>query len=293
MTISIIALMTYKDIQHYFQNKLSSLYSPDEINHLYYILTEHICGLTKLQLLLQHNSFIQRSHHDELQRASERLLLHEPVEYIIGTAYFYGRTFKVSQDVLIPRPETEELVNYVEVNFLQHSKTPCAILDIGTGSGCIAVTLKKLFPNADVVATDISERAIDIAKHNAAFHQANVHFECIDMLIPPPLHFYQRFDTIVSNPPYVLKNEVPEISNRVKCYEPHLALFASEEDDILHYKSLSHYFQLCLKPDGNWIVEVNDSLAEKVLTYFQDIKLKNVEIVSDIYKKKRFVKGRK
>ncbi len=285
--------MTLKEAQQYFQKKLSDLYSTDEINHLFNVLAEHYCGLSKLQVILQQKSDIEQIMLDKFIQASERLYVHEPIEYIIKTANFYGYNFIVSPAVLIPRPETEEMLKYIEENFSQNISKDFSILDVGTGSACIAISLKKIFPKAKVVATDISEEALQIAKQNADLHQAEITFEQLDMHDSPLLWFEKKFDIIVSNPPYVLKSELQEMSERVKLYEPHLALFTPENDDIFYYKSLSNYFQKCLKANGKWIVEVNDLLAEEIATYYKSLAYQEVEIILDVYGRKRFIKGSK
>lgn len=228
----------------------------------------------------------------------ERINTHEPIQYILGETEFYGRRFLVNDSVLIPRPETEELVKYIvdkQKNLLPVSNNQLQILDIGTGSGCIAISLAKELPNFKVTAYDISEKALETAKTNAELNKADVTFEKVDILkhsfthslIQYPLR--HSFNIIVSNPPYVTKQEIDRMQKNVLDFEPHLALFVEDSEPLIFYEAIANFAFNNLTDNGLVAVEINEALGEETADVFRRKGFSEVEIIKDIHQKDRFV----
>ncbi len=212
-----------------------------------------------------------------------RLKQHEPIQYVIGSTYFAGNSFKVTPAVLIPRPETEEWVTFL----MDHLVHPTAILDIGTGSGCIAITLKQQFPQALVDAIDISKEALAVAAYNAAALGAAVHFIEADILtapLPP-----SSWSLIVSNPPYVRMQEQSFMHANVLDYEPHLALFVPDDDPLLFYRRIIQLAALHLDLNGILCVEINEAFGEKIVDLLHRANFKQICIHKDMHQKERWV----
>ncbi|MGN1375728.1 MAG: peptide chain release factor N(5)-glutamine methyltransferase [Prevotella sp.] len=226
---------------------------------------------------------------DSLKVASivKRLLQHEPIQYIIGNEYFYNRCFNVRQGVLIPRPETEELCRIIIEDSTDNK--PEHILDIGTGSGCIAITLALEIYDSRVTAWDISDDALKIARDNAAHLNADIDFHKKDILQKqdePP----QKWDIIVSNPPYVRESEQPAMPLNVLHYEPDTALFVKDSDPLVFYKAISDYASRHLRNGGRLYFEINEALAADTANVIETYGLTNTEIMKDIYGKERFIR---
>ena len=237
----------------------------------------------------------------------ERLNNNEPIQYILGETEFYGRRFLVNDSVLIPRPETEELVNFIVKKTLRtHNRTTAdrsglrTLLDIGTGSGCIAISLAKELPNFKVTAYDISEEALETAKTNAELNKADVTFEKVDILkysfthsisiaalIQYPLR--HSFNIIVSNPPYVTKQEIDQMQKNVLDFEPHLALFVEDSEPLIFYEAIADFAFNNLTDNGLVAVEINEALGEETAEIFRRKGFSELEIIKDIHQKNRFV----
>jgi release factor glutamine methyltransferase len=227
----------------------------------------------------------------------QRINNHEPIQYIIGEMEFYGCKFKVNSSVLIPRPETEELVDFV----LKTSKNQANlhVLDIGTGSGCIAISLAKNLKNAEVTAFDISEKALETAQINAVLNGVEVKFEKVDILKSlqssvgsQQFLVNEQFDIIVSNPPYVTLNEAHQMRQNVLDFEPHLALFVENDDPLIFYEAIAQFAIQNLKQDGFVAVEINEALGDASAEVFRRNGFDKTEIVKDIFQKERFVVAR-
>ena len=221
-----------------------------------------------------------------------RLNHNEPIQHIIGSTEFCGLTFQVSASVLIPRPETEELVQLVTRDYAEPEDKP-SILDIGTGSGCIAIVLARFLPHATVHAWDVSDDALSVARENARQLMADVHFDRQDMLnvsFPLP-DAPQQFDCLVSNPPYVTYAEADHMRPNVLRFEPHEALFVEDSDPLLFYKAIADFGQHHLKSGGRCYVEINEHFGPETQRVFEERGYKNVEIVRDIHGKNRFVRA--
>ena len=226
----------------------------------------------------------------ELDFIVERLLHQEPVQYILGQADFHGLTFHVAPGVLIPRPETEELVDWVleELGKLKNA----TVLDVGTGSGCIAVSLAKTCPGAKVSALDVSPAALEIAHANAQAIGVKVNMLCGDILHPDGNDVLSKssWDIIVSNPPYICDSEAMEMSKNVLGFEPHEALFVPDDNPLLFYKAIADYSIRKLNPEGKLFVEINRAYADEVMMLFSDTGFVGVELKKDMYDNNRMVK---
>ncbi len=266
----------------------------DEIHSMAYQMLENLLGLSRTDILSEKQidtSKIEVKLSDLVKRINQ----HEPLQYIFGEAYFFGRKFIVNSSVLIPRPETEELVSLILTEIkdrLVQSKgisTGIKILDIGIGSGCIPISLALEISDAEVYGIDISEDALQVAKQNANRLEADVHFSKLDILnneIP-----FLDLDIVVSNPPYIAMSEKKDMRNNVIQYEPHLALFVEENDPLIFYKAISLKSKRVLNPGGMLAVEINERFGKEVANLFQQNNFKKVEIIKDLSGKDRIVKG--
>jgi release factor glutamine methyltransferase len=225
--------------------------------------------------------------YEKFLKAITRLKNYEPIQYIIGDTEFYGLVFKVNPSVLIPRPETEELVDWIIKDCEDDKKIN--ILDIGTGSGCIAISLAKNLPNAKVFALDVSNEALKTANQNAINNGVEVEFIEADILSYNSLDI--QFDLIVSNPPYVRELEKQMMSANVLDHEPHLALFVEDDDALLFYRKITDVAADILKPNGQLFFEINESLGESTKQLLDNSNYKNIELKKDIFEKDRMIKA--
>ena len=219
----------------------------------------------------------------------ERLKKHEPIQYILGEAHFYGRKFFVDRTVLVPRPETEELASLI---ISQHkAKSEIKILDIGTGSGCIAITLDKELPPCELYAMDIDKEALQTARKNAMIHNSQIMFVQDDIFHPQPS--YPMFDVVVSNPPYVTESEIALMNRNVVEYEPNIALFVPDEDPIKYYTAISEFCEFYLQPAGKLYFEINERLGNKVIELLQSKGYKEIFLFKDFNNKNRIISATK
>lgn len=224
----------------------------------------------------------------EIENFINRTNSHEPIQYVLGECEFYERTFRVTRDVLIPRPETEELVNVVK-KFCVDEKSETTILDVGTGSGCIAITLAMEISRSKIYATDVNNKALLIAKENAQVLRAPVQFYLHDILqeeLPT-----NELTVVVSNPPYVTFQEQKTMRDNVLLFEPHLALFVNDNDPLLFYRSIVSKSKKALRKSGLLAVEINENFGEEVQDLLKEHKFTSVEIIKDIFGKERIVRG--
>lgn len=285
--------MKLKHIKEIFHKQLESVYLKEEVNSFFFMLTESYFDFSRIQLALQPHFEINKQLELQILKALEALKNHEPIQYIIGQTEFFGLPFKVNESVLIPRPETEELVDWIVSKFrIQNSEF--RILDIGTGSGCIAISLAKNLPNAKVFALDVSKKALSIAKANARQNNVEIEFIEADILntedrIPNTEDL--KYDIIVSNPPYVRTSEKGQMQPNVLKYEPHLALFVEAEDSLLFYRKITQLANQALSPNGVLYFEINEYLGKDMLKLMKDEGFAEVEIKTDIFGKDRMIKG--
>lgn len=285
-------VMKLKDIQTLFHKTLDTIYGKQEVDSFFYLLTEHIVGLNRMALALEPNATINKKDEEVFQDALSRLEQQEPIQYIIGETEFYGLMFKVNPDTLIPRPETEELVEWIIKNHsAQNQDVQLNILDIGTGTGCIAISLAKHLPNAKVYALDVSKNALEVARQNAENNNVSVQFINDDILNPNGFKSDFKFDIIVSNPPYVRQLEKQEIKPNVLNHEPHLALFVDDHDPLLFYRAICEFSIIYLKEKGTLYFEINQYLGKGMVDLMQTFSFENVELKQDLFGNDRMVKA--
>ncbi len=282
--------MTILEFKRYFKNELSELYREAESAQLYSIFMYETVGFDRFQQRRFANQELLISDEEDLKKILAELKTGKPYQQILGYSEFYGLRFFVDENVLIPRPETEELMELI-ISKIQNSKFKIQnfkILDIGTGSGIIPITLKKHFTNAEISAMDISEKALEIAKKNSDFHKAEIHFIQADYL---NTDVTEKYDVIISNPPYIGIDENVEIEDSVKGFEPNLALFSPTSDALIFYRKIAKDCETNLNENGLFFLEINQKLGKETLELFKDFS--ESELVKDISGNDRFVMGRK
>ena len=276
--------MTYKELWQ----PLTSIYDENEARAVVRLVLEKHYGLTMSDIVLGKEQMLPA---EELQAIIEQLLTGEPVQYVLGLAEFGPHCFRVAPGVLIPRPETYELCRWI----LQSTggQPPCAILDIGTGSGCIACTLAAALPEAEVTAWDISEEALNIARENAKRTHVHVSFTQADVLNLKDIVNRERWDMVVSNPPYICQKERAAMEQNVLKHEPSIALFVPDNDPLLFYRTIAEYGQKALKPDGWLYFEINPVYADDMREMLSVMSYHNIEIKEDQFGKQRMIRAMK
>ncbi|MDR1667628.1 MAG: peptide chain release factor N(5)-glutamine methyltransferase [Bacteroidales bacterium] len=276
------------------KNELSDVYAADELESVVRILLSHYLKLSPAEACLREKAFSAKEL-DGLQDAIRLLKQHCPVQYVTGETEFYGLRFKVTPDVLIPRPETEELTEMIVRRFQARtsaSALPLKILDIGTGSGCMAVALAAALPSAEVWAMDISQPALEVAAHNAALNRVQVHFVRGDILSATAALLFpaERFDIIASNPPYVTQEDKQFMHERVCRYEPHQALFPGSHP-LIFYEHIALFAQQQLKPQGYLYLEINEALPHLTADILKRQRFRQVTLRKDMREKWRFIEA--
>lgn len=276
--------MTYKELW----KPLTSIYDENEARAVVRLVLEKHYGLTMSDIVLGKEQMLPA---EELQAIIEQLLTGEPVQYVLGLAEFGPHCFRVAPGVLIPRPETYELCRWI----LQSTggQPPCAILDIGTGSGCIACTLAAALPEAEVTAWDISEEALNIARENAKRTHVHVSFTQADVLNLKDIVNRERWDMVVSNPPYICQKERAAMEQNVLEHEPSIALFVPDNDPLLFYRTIAEYGQKALKPDGWLYFEINPVYADDMREMLSVMSYHNIEIKEDQFGKQRMIRAQR
>lgn len=291
--------MTLHEAQQQLQTSLQEVYENREAANIAGWVMEHITGLRKIDRIMHKQSLLPPEQITRLQQYTSELLTHKPVQYVLHEAWFCGMPFYVDENVLIPRPETEELVEWImEFNNRQSTidnKNPGnlrqpSILDIGTGSGCIPISLKKKLPDAEVYSCDVSEGALSVAGRNAAALQTDIHFIKADFLDTTTWPALPTVDIIVSNPPYIPINDQSTMLQNVLAYEPHLALFVPNEDPLLFYDALARFAQQHLLPGGTIFAEIHEDLGERTKALFES-KGFEAEVKKDFQGKNRMIKA--
>jgi len=284
---SCMAAMNLSTFKETFHSALEERYAPLEREHLFYILVEELLGLSRAKAHLDQNRELEPSAFAALQVVLRRLALNEPIQYILGVTYFYGLKYEVDPAVLIPRPETEELVRWVidEVGVAE-----CRIIDFGTGSGCIPIALKKNLPNCEVSAVDVSVDALNVAQRNANLNNCQVDFFHFDMLTQQSLGF-QKYDVFVSNPPYVTNDDRKSMRPTVVEFEPHQALFVPDHDPLVFYRNIVDLAEGNLKSGGMIFFEINESFGREIRSLLMDHGYDAVEIRKDLTGRTRMAKA--
>ncbi|MCY1483677.1 Release factor glutamine methyltransferase [compost metagenome] len=281
--------MLAKDYKTLFIEKLTPLYDLLETESFFYIILEDLHQMKRIDLALDPGFSFSDEELEKWNSITEKLQKEIPIQYILGNAHFYGLEFEVNENTLIPRPETEELVEWIVKK--NEFKGKIKILDIGTGSGCIAISLAKNLPVATIFAIDVSEKALETAKRNAVKNEADVTFLLKNILETEDLG--QNFDIIVSNPPYVRNLEKEEIKKNILDYEPHLALFVEDDDALIFYRKIAELGQKNLVEKGQLYFEINQYLGTEMMDLLQAKNFKDIELRKDIYDNDRMIFGLK
>jgi release factor glutamine methyltransferase len=288
--------MNAKKYRSYFCETLSPIYDAIEAESFFYLILEEKHKLKKIDLALNPDLTFSEEEVQMWESLLEQLKQEIPIQYLLGKTSFFGLDFEVNPAVLIPRPETEELVDWIiKSQKSEIGSQKIRILDIGTGSGCIAISLAKSIENATVFALDISEKALAKAQKNAEINGVTITFlqknilEVVSLSAVEGLN--QQFDIIVSNPPYVRELEKAEIKKNVLDFEPHLALFVSDNDALIFYKKIAELAQKNLTLNGELFFEINQYLGKEMTDLLEKMGFKNVELRKDIYGNDRMIRG--
>jgi release factor glutamine methyltransferase len=283
--------MILKEFKLFFNEALSAIYPKTEIDSFFFILMEEKLKLQRIDTVLKPDFLITKKNLIDLKTIVKRLQKEEPIQYIIGTTEFYGLPFLVDKNTLIPRPETEELVTWVldEIKVLTNNKiTELSILDIGTGTGCIPISLAKNLTSLNISAIDISPEALLIAKQNAILNKVRIAFIELDILGAKSLP--QKYDVIISNPPYVRELEKEEIKNNVLENEPHLALFVADENPLIFYNKIADLAKQQLSKNGMLFFEINQYLGKETVSMLAEKGFKNIQLKKDLFGNDRMIK---
>lgn len=285
--------MTLKEFKIFFSNELADVYPKTELDTFFFLLIEDKLNLQRVDTVLQPDFIIVDDQLLELKNIIKRLQKEEPIQYIIGNTEFFGLPFQVNEHTLIPRPETEELVEWIlnEVKQLQIlSNHKLKILDIGTGTGCIPISLAKNLKNVEVSAIDVSKKALKIAQQNALLNNVEIHFLEVDILKAYQLPL--QYDIIVSNPPYVRELEKVEIKNNVLLNEPHLALFVDNDNPLIFYNKITDLAKQHLTTNGLLFFEINQYLGNETLEMIRQKGFQNTVLKKDLFNNDRMVKAK-
>lgn len=286
--------MLLREIKNIYHSELDAIYGKEEVNSFFYLLIEHYFDLERFVLAIQPDLVIDKKQETIIFQALSELKLEKPIQHIIGMAYFMDLEFKVNEDVLIPRPETEELVRWILDDFKDTAKN-LTILDMGTGSGCIPISLDKNLTDAKVFGLDISADALKVAEENNRLLGANVKFFQVDMLSlmseTSTKELEQKFDVIISNPPYVRELEKVEMRNNVIDHEPGLALFVPDEDPLKFYRAVVNFAAEHLNENGCLYLEINQYLGEETKQLLEKSNFKTIEFRKDMFGNDRKIKG--
>ena len=280
-------IMRLIDFKKHVQDKLCTTYNKNESEVIFFELIENFLGISKINYLVDKEHVMLDSEILILNQKINQLKLHEPLQYVIGNKKIFGINFKLNDSALIPRPETEELCSWI----LSHQLNNIKILDIGTGSGLIALVLKRHIKNSIVDGWDNSIKALNLAKSNAKKNNINVNFKLNDICkkyIPK-----NEYDLIVSNPPYVSYDDYNKIHERVKKYEPNNAIFVDDNDILIFYKIIIKKASISLRKNGYVFFECNEKNIEDVFNILKNYRFKNIEIKKDFGGKKRMIKAQK
>ena len=297
--------MLLKQYKSHFFDALKNSQDEQEIESFFFILTEYLHNLKRVDVALNPNFELSEAEVEKWNAILAQLQQDKPIQYITGEAWFYGLKFEVNENTLIPRPETEELVEWIieswklEVgSWKSENQKRINILDIGTGTGCIPITLKTNLPQANVFAIDVSEMALEVARRNAELNKVEVNFIQANILEVEDVSKIQtsisqlptNFDIIVSNPPYVRNLEKQEIKKNVLDYEPHLALFVEDTDALLFYRKIAQLAIKNLSPNGLLFFEINQYLGKETVELLENLGFKNIELKKDMFGNDRMIR---
>jgi len=285
-------MMTLKEFRLFFTNALKEKYPKTEIAAFFFLLLENKLNLQRIDTVLKPDFIIDNTILPELKSTVKRLQKEEPIQYILGETEFYGLPFIVNKNTLIPRPETEELVEWIllEIAKIQGCITPTlSVLDIGTGTGCIPISLAKNLTDVKITAIDISPEALKVAKQNATLNNVEITFLEMDILKTHQLE--KQYDIIVSNPPYVRELEKAEIKNNVLQNEPHLALFVEDHTPLIFYAKIADLAKQCLTKEGILFFEINQYLGKETIEMLEQKGFKNIALKKDVFGNDRMIQA--
>jgi len=275
-----------------FSQKLAENYRQEEIMQLAYVLFEEWMGWTKADIHIERQKFLKGEEVVRFRKALEELQKNKPIQYITGVSHFLDTKIKVTEGVLIPRPETEELVSLI-INDYQHRQyESLSLMDIGTGSGCIPVAIKKQMPCFDITAIDISTVALDVARENSLLNQCNIQFILADILDRQKWKNFPVFSVIVSNPPYVTESERILMHPNVVDYEPGEALFVTDDDPLKFYKAIAEFAFLHLSRPGSLYFEINERFGNPIKELLLSTGFDKADVLKDIHDKDRFIRAK-
>ena len=282
--------MTTRELTTSLSSALQSIYSEHEAQAIAALVVEHLLGMDSLQRMMAASEPVPAVALTALSALQARLLANEPVQYVLGAAYFDGLELEVTPATLIPRPETEELVHVITRE--QRGRTGLRVLDVGTGSGCLAIALARALLGAEVLAVDISEAALAVARRNAARYAPAVAFQQVDILATMPTGVVPgTLDVLVSNPPYVRESERPLMRNNVLAWEPATALFVPDNDPLLFYRRLGEIGRELLRPGGGIYLEINEAFSAQTQALLVGQGYAAVQGLADMFGKDRMVRA--
>lgn len=286
--------MTFREVEQIYLEALTTLYNKQEAGSLAWLSICHVCKFNRSEYLNLKNTEIPTDQYESLLNILKALKTGKPFQYVIGETEFYGLTFKVNPSVLIPRPETEELVEWILSDLRKSKISPdgIKIIDIGTGSGCIPISLKINLPDAKLYAVDVSTEALDVSRQNSTLNNVAIHFIQDDILNPISEELKnEKFGVIVSNPPYVLDAEKPKMLPNVLDHEPHLALFVPDDDPLIFYKAIADFAIKNSDINVALYLEINENLGEETVTLLKHMGFKNIELRQDLSGKDRMIRS--
>jgi release factor glutamine methyltransferase len=283
-------MLSYNEAFYNLLNGLKQVYDAQEAAAISHEVLNHITGLDKMQRLMQKDNLLSDTQQQDYDRMSAELLTARPLQYVLGHSWFMGKEYKVNEHVLIPRPETEELVKWITDDW-KHKQDSISVLDIGTGSGCIPVSLKLALPASTVTSCDVSTGAITIATENAVRLNADVHFFELDFLETAKQSKLGKYHIIVSNPPYIPETEKDTLHENVRAHEPGLALFVPGDDALLFYRAIAIFGKTHLEPGGNIYCELHVDYASATEQLFKDLGYSYTEVRADMHGNLRMLKA--
>jgi release factor glutamine methyltransferase len=281
--------MLLKEIKEIYHKELDKIYPKEEVDSMFYLVIEHFLGLERFILAIDPEIVITKEEEQYLFEGLSKLKKEQPIQYVLGETTFMDLKIMVNESVLIPRPETEELVNWV-LEDTENLDGNLMVIDIGTGSGCIAISLSRLKPNLKVTAIDISTSALELAKKNALINEVDVQFSLVDILKARSLG--KNYDIIISNPPYVREMERNKMRNNVLQNEPSWALFVPDEDPLLFYRTIAKLARDGLTRNGALYLEINQYLGEDVKMLLKEFNFSEIELRKDIFGNERMIRAK-
>ena len=280
-------IRTVKEAYQNFKIFISKVYEPEEAESITAMVFKEILGYDRIKLILNETELLSASLFEQIDFIAFQLIQHKPIQYILGYTYFQDLKISVNENVLIPRPETEEIIDYILAN---HDNRIMDVLDIGTGSGCIPISLKYQRANWNISAIDVSAEALKTAQSNAKKYNLQMEFILADVFEFQPK---DKFDLIISNPPYVLESEKLQMQQNVLAFEPALALFVSDQKPLKYYERIVSISAKHLNANGKLYLEINESFASETAELLAQFSFENIQIIQDFKGKNRLVLGSK